>query len=182
MQNLKSVTVTTLVTLGVFIVTAFVACKKKDIEYNDTTNIRPCENIICLNGGTCNDGVCYCAAGFEGKNCAQRWSDRFVGNYKATDECYTGSSEYYFVNILPFPNYASKINIQNLGTACPGQILEASINPERTSFKIPMQQICGNNYIGGEGSINGDYINIYLEQRDTILHTSNNCSIVLDKQ
>lgn len=168
--------------MGIFVVTLFVACKKKDIEYNDTTNIRPCENVICLNGGTCTDGVCNCAVGYEGTNCNKKWSDRFVGNYKATDECYTGSNEYYMVNILPFPNYASKINIQNLGTACPGQILEASINPERTAFKIPMQQICGNTYVGGEGSINGDYINIYLEQRDTMLHTSNNCSIVLDKQ
>ena len=37
-------------------------------------DINDCNNTICLNGGTCNDGVntftCSCSTGFTGDNCA----------------------------------------------------------------------------------------------------------------
>lgn len=182
MRITKPVYLTTLVTLSLFAITAFFACNKGDIKYNDTTKIRPCENVICLNGGVCTDGVCACAAGYEGVKCATKWSDRYIGTFKASDECYTGSNGYYIVNILPVPSYAQKINIQNLGTACPGTIIEAIINPEKTSFNIPSQTTCGNIYLSGNGSINGDYINVFLVQRDSSAHTTKTCSIILDKQ
>jgi hypothetical protein len=65
----------------------FASCKKGDIKYNDSTLIRPCDNIICLNGATCNDGLCVCPIGFEGNKCETRWSTKFLGNYSAADNC-----------------------------------------------------------------------------------------------
>jgi hypothetical protein len=183
MRLLKPVYLTSLVTLSLFVVTAFFACKKKEIKYNDTTLVRPCDNVICLNGGSCSDGLCYCAAGFEGTKCDKKWSDRYIGTYKASDDCYNDSiNPYYLVNILPVPSFAQRINIQNLGTACPGTIIEATINAEKTSFIIPSQTTCGNIYISGNGNINGGFINVYLVQRDSSAHTSKYCSIILDKQ
>ncbi len=29
----------------------------------------PCEDVICLNGGVCDDGTCICPEGFTGDNC-----------------------------------------------------------------------------------------------------------------
>lgn len=179
---MKPVLLTCLLTLSVFITVLFISCEKSAITYNDTTKVRPCANVICLNGGACSDGVCHCANGYEGNHCETKWSDKFIGTYKASDDCFSGSGQYYMVNILPVPNYAGKIKIQNLGTACPGTAFEAIINPEKTTFHINPQSTCGNNYTSGEGNMNGQYINIYLVQRDSVNHTSTHCSIVLDKQ
>lgn len=32
-------------------------------------NYNPCYNIICLNGGTCANGLCNCPPGYTGSNC-----------------------------------------------------------------------------------------------------------------
>lgn len=182
MRRMKPVLLTSLLTLTIFVSVLFISCEKSAIKYNDTTLVRPCEDVVCLNGGACSDGVCHCAYGFEGVHCETKWSDKFIGTYKASDECYTGSNQYYLVNILPVPNYSGMLNIQNLGTACPGTSFVATINPEKTTFHIAPQSTCGNIYISGEGNMNGQYINIYLVQRDSVNHVSTNCSIVLDKQ
>ena len=29
----------------------------------------PCENVLCLNGGTCDEGICDCPPGFSGDGC-----------------------------------------------------------------------------------------------------------------
>jgi len=45
-----------------------------------------------------------------------------------------------------------------------------------------MQLTCGDIYLSGYGNLNGTYVNVYLTSRDTVLHTSTQCSIVLSKQ
>jgi hypothetical protein len=182
MRKFQVVSLTALTSMCLFIIAVFVGCEKDPIEYNDTTKVRPCENVVCLNGGTCNDGVCYCANGYEGINCNLKWNDRYTGNYKVSDNCYTGSNGFYTINILPNPSFPQKIRIQNMGTLCPGLIFDAVINPEKTTFEIPLQAACGYIYVKGNGSFNNEFINIYLEQRDSLNHTSTNCSLILDKQ
>ncbi|MEZ4722738.1 MAG: calcium-binding EGF-like domain-containing protein [Flavobacteriales bacterium] len=39
--------------------TYFESCKEDD----------PCENVMCMNGGTCVDGTCSCLDGFDGTTC-----------------------------------------------------------------------------------------------------------------
>jgi len=34
-------------------------------------NADPCENVSCLNGGTCANGTCNCPEGFTGSDCSQ---------------------------------------------------------------------------------------------------------------
>ncbi|QQS28456.1 MAG: calcium-binding EGF-like domain-containing protein [Sphingobacteriales bacterium] len=48
-----------LLTIGVLFVLVLDSCKKED----------PCENVPCLNGGTCIDGECLCTNGYTGVNC-----------------------------------------------------------------------------------------------------------------
>ncbi len=171
----------TLVTF-IFSLVLVMSCNKSKVKYNDTTLVRPCENVICLNGGTCQDGYCYCPQGFEGDKCATRWSDKFVGNYLVHDDCDTSAAGYYNAVINADPDYAYKLRLYNIGALCPGVIMNAIINPEKTSFVIPKQHTCGDLYISGYGNINGNYVNIYLASRDTIQHTSQQCSILLNKQ
>lgn len=158
----------------------FQSCKKKAIKYNDTTLIRPCDNVVCFNGGTCKDGLCICAAGFEGAQCKTPWNEKFVGTYVANDQC--SVSNLYNVSIAPVAGKADGLNLVNLGTICSAATLNATITPEKTVFSIPMQKTCGDIYISGIGNINSSFINVSLVARDSFNHTSTQCSIILTKQ
>ncbi|MBL7754828.1 MAG: hypothetical protein JNM44_10140 [Chitinophagaceae bacterium] len=175
---LKLASATGLVVLVLFAMVLLPACNK-DVKYNDTTLVRPCDNVICLNGGACLDGQCQCTKGFEGTNCGIRWSDKFLGSYQASDDCQNGV--FYNVQIFSHPEFAWKMRIQNLGKFCINSTLTAEINPEKTSFIIPMQNTCGSYYLSGYGNISSNYINIYLKNRDSVMHTGEQCSIILNK-
>lgn len=181
MKHIKIAILTSCIVLFSFISIIFNSCKKDDIKYNDTTLIRPCDGVICFNGASCSDGVCVCPKGFEGDKCQIKWSDKFTGSYNATDDCNIGGNPTYSVNITTHPDFAYKMKLYNLGIICPAKIIEAEVNPEKTSFFIPLQNTCGNNYINGYGNINGEFINIYITSRDTITHTGKQCSIILAK-
>lgn len=180
MKNNKLILYTTLFVTAVFSVTLFYSCKKKDIKYNDTTLIRPCENVVCLNGGACSDGQCICAVGFEGLKCESKWSDKFTAFYNTTNDCDLGAPS-FLVSIVPNPDFAYKMRINNMLSVCPGKMIDAVINPEKNSFSIPLQNPCGNYYINGYGNRNNDFINIYINTRDTVTHTGTQCSYVLSK-
>jgi hypothetical protein len=165
----------------VFCITLIFSCKKDSkIAYNSTTTNQPCAKITCLNGGTCLNGICQCAVGFEGTNCNTAWSKKFTGYYLVNDNCYTGSATKY-VDITDDATRPEIIKFNNMGILCPTSIIEATIGPEKTTFNIPIQNVCGNNYMSGNGNINGKIINIYLHNRDTVLHTTTNCTLVLSK-
>ena len=51
-------TLLTALLLSFFLILFFFACKKD-----------PCKGILCLNGGSCADGLCNCPPGFTGVNC-----------------------------------------------------------------------------------------------------------------
>lgn len=181
MKQIRLILGSSAIVIGMFTLVLFSACDKKDSS-NATAGLQPCKNVICLNGGACDDGQCNCAVGYEGTNCATRWSDKFIGNYQASDECFTGgTSLYYNASISSVVDYANKISIYNLGVACPGKNITAFINPEKTSFEIPMQNVCGTQYVYGTGNLSLQDINIYLVTRDTITHTANACSILLHR-
>ena len=182
MNKIKLILSTCAVVIFVFGLIIVTSCNKGAVKYNDTNLVRPCENVICLNGGTCQDGYCYCPQGFEGVKCETRWSDKFVGNYLADDDCDTSTVGNYNAVINADPDYAYKLRLYNVGLKCSGSIINAIINPEKTSFAIPMQLTCGDIYLSGYGNLNGTYVNVYLTSRDTVLHTSTQCSIVLSKQ
>lgn len=51
----------------------------------------PCKDVTCSNGGTCADGTCICAAGYEGTDCSTEWSTKFTGTWNAS-EVVTGAN------------------------------------------------------------------------------------------
>ncbi len=182
MNQLRIITGTICCTLLFFGMVIWSSCDKSKTKYNNTTLIRPCDNVICLNGGSCKDGLCYCPQVFEGDKCQTRWSDKFIGNYTASDECYTGADIYYDVQVAAVADFAYKLKFYNLGTFCPTTPINANINLEKTSFSIPLQNSCGNLYLSGSGNISGNFINVYLTARDSNAHTSSACSIVLSRK
>ena len=184
MNNFRVISTTVVLVFISFGIAFISACKKKDIKYNDTTLVRPCDNVICLNGGNCLDGLCLCPIGYEGVKCEKKWTDKFIGSFIASDECYTGTAGFYDVTIAPDPVFADKMHFANLGTTCNSNLITAMVNPEKTSFIFPMQNACGDYYISGYGNIstNGSYINVYLKSRDSVNHTSKDCSILLNRK
>lgn len=71
MKRLK--TLTSILVLSIFgMVIYFSACRPN-----------PCVTraVNCLNGGTCRDGYCICAAGYEGDSCSKKVNEKFQSKY-----------------------------------------------------------------------------------------------------
>lgn len=48
----------------------------------------PCKDVTCLNAGTCLEGICECAEGYEGTDCANANNAKFVGSFlKGSETC-----------------------------------------------------------------------------------------------
>jgi len=158
------------------------SCTEREFDYNVTTFYRPCENVYCLNGGSCLDGKCLCPDGYEGETCESKWNQRFIGNYNAYDDCYTGPGDFYSVVISDVFTSPDELILSNAGTICPNSNLTAVVSPEKTTFQIPPQNTCGDMWISGTGNINNNSISLALLARDSVNHSSTHCSMVLDKQ
>lgn len=75
-------TVTVLVAL--FSVVTYTACKRD-----------ACDNVICLNLGSCDDGSCVCPTGFEGARCEVLSRDKFLKTYNGRDTCSSDTVMYF---------------------------------------------------------------------------------------
>src|ERR1044072_992972 len=62
MKNLSSAISAAFVALLLFSAVVYSSCHKNDID--------SCNSAVCYNGGVCKDGVCICAAGYEGPHCS----------------------------------------------------------------------------------------------------------------
>ena len=85
----------------------------------------PCKDMLCLNGGSCIDGNCICASGFQGVNCSTVTPVKKT--YKVTyeigctdceviyysDSMQTNGTEYHKNNSWTYTFYA------NNKTSCP---------------------------------------------------------------
>ncbi len=71
--------ITLLSTLAFFAISAMVL-------YSACT-VDTCADLKCKNGGACIDGYCSCPAGYEGADCSQLSSAKFVGMYVGNTQC-----------------------------------------------------------------------------------------------
>lgn len=67
MKSIRNIAFSALLTLGAFSAVTYTACNKD-----------ACKDVVCNNGGTCVDGSCQCAAGFEGVTCDVQSRSRFL--------------------------------------------------------------------------------------------------------
>jgi len=58
--------------LCIFLSLAIVGCKDA------------CEDVVCLNSGTCDNGDCNCVGLFDGTNCDDECIDKFDGTWDVT--------------------------------------------------------------------------------------------------
>jgi hypothetical protein len=180
MKQASLIISTSVLVMGLFTLLLVGACSKPDLQYNGTI-IEACKNVVCYNGGNCLDGRCNCPVGFAGTNCNTAWNSLFTGEYQAVDQC--DLSNNYNVQITPQVNKADGLSLSNIGTSCPGAVLKATINPDKSTIDIPTQNFCNDIYITGTGTQteDGKYINIWLSGRDSLAKITTSCSIVLRK-
>jgi hypothetical protein len=179
--QIKVATITALFTILFFSVFIIMSCgKNRDLIINGT-NIQPCKNVVCYNGGTCLDGVCQCPIGFEGVECNLKWNERYVGNYTANDGCDAGNA--YSVNINQVINNGDEILVSNISKFAPNVNLTGKLNPDKTTVNFAPQRFDDSLYISGTATQTEakDFINVWLIARDTNNHVTKNCSVVLRK-
>lgn len=58
MKITRTIFVTTILTLMAFGAVVYTSCRKDR-----------CKRVVCQNGGTCNDGFCFCPSGYTGTYC-----------------------------------------------------------------------------------------------------------------
>lgn len=180
-KQIKLVALSTFSFLAIIAI-VFSSCEKQEVNYGPTTFYKPCQDVICLNGGTCHDGNCQCAIGFEGAKCQTRSVDKFVASYDAFDDCFMNGNESYEVSIQTDFDPINQLTLKGFAkTFCPNDIT-AYINAEKSNFDIPFQETCGDYYVWGEANMNGAVVNVNLSFRDSVQHITYNCSMLLNKQ
>lgn len=145
------------------------------------TGCDPCSSVDCLNGGTCLEGDCVCAAGYEGTDCSVLSRAKMVGSYNAAETC-GGNNFTYACDITASAQNDVTILFSNfydlLGFYGVSEKVTATVNGE-DSFLIPNQTITngGDTYTAsGSGTFNASDNSISLTYEVTVNGTTDNCT------
>ena len=120
-----------------------------------------CENITCLNGGTCRNGRCQCPVGFEGVRCETKWTDRWIGTYTVDDRCRrVGLIPQYEGRVFPSTIYPDVVYLEPFGnlTCEGGQAVKVEGRLlSGNQIRIEQQAVCSRRYsIAGDGTYDGN--------------------------
>ncbi len=120
-----------------------------------------CENITCLNGGTCRNGRCQCPVGFEGVRCETKWTDRWIGTYTVDDRCRrAGLIPQYEGRVSPSTIYPDVVYLEPFGdlTCEGGQAVKVEGRLlSGKEIRIEQQAVCNRRYsIAGDGTYDGN--------------------------
>lgn len=143
MKNVRTILLTGVLTMGVFSTVIYSSCSKKD----------KCDDIVCKNGGTCNDGVCKCPLGFEGPNCETASNAKFIGTFSAKDNCPLVDSSRSGLNYqmtISAGSSATELYVLNLGNAGlpPSDYLTATMT-NKNELKIDAKTLSDNRTYSG---------------------------------
>ena len=120
-----------------------------------------CENVTCLNGGTCRNGRCQCPVGFEGVRCETKWTDRWIGTYTVDDRCrQVGLIPQYEGRVSPSTIYPDVVYLEPFGslTCEGGQAVKVEGRLlSGKEIRIEQQAVCNRRYsIAGDGTYDGN--------------------------
>lgn len=97
-----------------------------------------CKDVTCLNGGTCEEGICTCATGYEGEFCATEMRAKFLATYTLTDGCYpTAANNDPIISVSA--EGVIKVNISNILGGTLGGSAKAEVNG--SNITIPGQTV-----------------------------------------
>lgn len=102
-----------------------------------TTSCSDSCSATCENGGTCNDGTCDCAEGYEGESCADESRDKFVGNWAYSGQGSCSVAQNIASTVTEATGNLLQVNITNLTGY--SEVLVANISGNTIS--IPEQTV-----------------------------------------
>ncbi len=92
-----------------------------------------CNNVNCLNGGSCGNGVCRCPSGYEGPQCQTLSTARFLGGYAG----YTSCNNTQQVIDSAFITAGDAINTVNVKmNSISPKILQGYVNNNESTYSI----------------------------------------------
>lgn len=151
MKNLKSILLSSALTLGIFGTTTFISC-----------NPDACSDVVCNNGGTCTDGTCTCAVGFEGTNCDTESRTKLLGSFLMSGTDSDGGT-YSNVAVNTSTSSASQTKFI-FAVPTIGLNLVCTMTASN-AFVVDNQTLSGLTY-SGSGTYNGTTLAIALNEND----------------
>lgn len=144
--------------LAVALVFGVQSCKKDDPD--------PCENVTCLNGGSCDDGSCNCPDGYNGSQCENEDREIFLGSYSVA----TGTITCGVSGSSSIPAGTSVIVSANSGgikkiAISIGGVLTVIATIDGSSLTVDNQTIGGYVYTG-TGSVTSNTLTLSLSEFD----------------
>lgn len=149
----------------------------------------PCENTVCLNGGSCVDGLgsCECQIGYEGDSCETFTFQLFLGSFEAEYGGCVDTPPGHRVEIEQ-KNGEETLLIRGLGDyACPGGTLVVEAQASGTALTIAEQAVdCGDILytFSGSGAVDGNRITlsfVVTYDADGFIRTDQ-CTAVLSRE
>ena len=168
MKSIRNIALSALLTIGAFGAVTYTSCNKDE-----------CKDVVCQNGGTCNNGVCSCLVGYEGANCETKSNAKFAGTWAAAETCSGATGNPYQVTITADPATPTKVLINNLGNyncTVGGTItFDGSVNGANITIN--------DNKCGTQMNATGSYNNGIITINYTATYTggNDNCTVTLTK-
>ncbi len=147
MKSIRNIALSALLTFSAFTAVVYTSCNKDE-----------CKDVVCQNGGTCADGICTCAAGYEGTRCEIASATKFLGNYDVSEQCsISGNVGPYSATISQSSTSAVTILLQNFGDFQATITVSGTVNGN--TLTIPQQTVSGYT-VSGSGTYNNGVISI----------------------
>lgn len=137
-------------------------------------NQDPCKDISCKNNGTCRDGACKCAVGFEGPFCETKMYEKFIGTYDGYYRCNGLIPELKTLVITPEAQ-SNKVTIYYLFENAQ-EVIAATIELENSNEINLEQQTVGNFVYTGNGFIKDNDITLFIQQLNLTDSVYNTCT------
>lgn len=139
----------------------------------------PCDNVTCQNGGTCNNGSCSCASGYEGATCGTEMRSKFIASYTVQENCSPGGNFNYNMTINSSATGVQNVVINNFYGV--GAAVTASVSG--SSITIASQTVTVNGTavtFSGSGQLSGNIMT--LSYTASIGGDADNCTATCTKQ
>lgn len=120
-----------------------------------------CKDVVCQNGGNCNDGDCVCNIGYEGTSCEKEWISPFIKTFTGKDACQTAT------------NFTSTINKIDLLTMTISNFANRNITLTAKLEAANLVKIIKYEQAGITITGNGRWLNDTLEIAYTIVTPTN---------
>jgi hypothetical protein len=103
MKSTRLILLTAFITIAIFSLVSYTACKKDS-----------CANVVCLHLGACDGGNCICKVGFEGTRCETLSRDKFIFTFNGSDSCGRFGTHQYPINFTAMLDDPREMTMKNI--------------------------------------------------------------------